>query len=488
MASERHNLLFILVDQWPAWAFGHRGAAIATPNLDRLAATGTVFTNAFTTCPLCTPARGALLTGRWPHRTGVRDNLTVGYSQQEPLAADQRTWLDAAVQQGNRVGYFGKWHLGKWNPEARGAHAFDPRVEVAARPYDPVRDDFSYGKVCRNDARQQQALIKGRAPFWGERAGELASFPPFGVMANGVRFLEEWAAGDRSQPFVLTVSSSPPHFPHFLPAKHARLADEQAASVTLPASLDEDFVDKPWFHARPWWPCMDTAQLEEAEWRTVVAYSQQHISMVDEAVGNVLAALERLGLADSTTVVFTADHGDMQGAHNRFDKGPYFYDEVWRIPLVIRQPGVPAATQPAMVSLLDVAATLFGLVGEEANRPLDGRDLRPLAGTESSPADWPEEVHGVYDLYNGMSFACRAWRDARWTYVWNPQAVDELYDHATDPHECRNLANDPAHQSTCQRLRQSLLAWLREVGDPLPEQIGDLPPAGTILATGELGP
>ncbi len=126
----QNNILFILVDQWPAGAFSHRGADFATPNLARLAAQGTVFTNAFTSCPLCTPARGALLTARRPHRTGVFDNHAIGYSLQNSLALDHATWIDHAVGQGFHVGYFGKWHLGPVNPAARGAHRFDRNVEA----------------------------------------------------------------------------------------------------------------------------------------------------------------------------------------------------------------------------------------------------------------------------------------------------------------------------------------------------------------------
>ena len=152
-------------------------------------------------------------------------------------------------------------------------------------------------------------------------------------------FLKEWAAGDRDKPFFLTVSSAEPHFPHFLPEKYAAIAEQLKPSIQLPTSIDDDCDGRPWFHATPWWPCMDTSVLDEDEWRTVIAYSHAHIMLVDEAIGRVLDALDDLGLSESTTVIFTSDHGDMEGAHNRFDKAAYFYEEVWRIPLIIRTPG-----------------------------------------------------------------------------------------------------------------------------------------------------
>jgi arylsulfatase A-like enzyme len=489
---ESQNVLFILTDQWPSWAFSFLGADIPTPNIDRLAAGATVFTNAFTSCPLCTPARGALLTARWPHQTGVFDNHAVGHSQQTTMSMDERTWIDEAARLGRHVGYFGKWHLGSNNPEARGAHRFDPHVEAPKTgALNPKNQPFSYDLIKERYAEQgRRQLVRGRAPFWGETRAPKEKSMPFPVMAKGVGFLEEWAAGTRDKPFFLTVSSTQPHFPHHLPEEYARIADRLRDTIKLPASLEDDCAGRPWFHSTPWWPCMDTSVLDRDEWRTVVAYSHAHIMLVDEAIGRILDALERLGLSESTTVVFTADHGDMEGAHNRFDKGPYFYEEVWRIPLIVRKPSAPAATQNAFVSILDVGQTLFSLIGSEPNldRPRSGRNLLPLTGASSAPKQWLQLAYGVYDLYNGINFAVRAIRDERWKYVWNPQETDELYDLASDPHEMTNRIDDADAAKMRDRLREQLLGWLDDIGDDLPSRVNDLPPAGTVMATGKPGP
>jgi len=486
----QRNVLFILVDQWPSWAFSFRGADVPTPNIDRLAAQGVVFANAFTSCPLCTPARGALLTARLPHQTGVYDNHSVGYSLQESLSLDERTWIDEAARLGYHVGYFGKWHLGPNNPEARSAHRFDPNVESKSKPYDPGRNPYSYAQMKARYEEQGRDLVRGRAPFWGETQAPKEAKQPFPIMMKGVRFLEEWAAGERDRPFFLTVSSAPPHFPHHLPEEYARIAERLRETVTLPASLEDDCAGRPWFHSTAWWPCMDTSVLDREEWRTVVSYSHAHIMLVDEAIGRILDTLERLGLDESTTVVFTADHGDMEGAHNRFDKGAYFYEEVWRIPLIVRRAGTPAATQNAFVSILDVGETLFDLIGsgDSDTRPRSGRSLLPLIGGSDSPGQWPNVAYGVYDLYNGINFAVRAIRDERWKYVWNPQETDELYDLATDPYEMKNLAGDPVGAEAESRLREQLFSWLDDIGDDLPSRADALPPAGTVMATGRPGP
>ncbi len=279
------------------------------------------------------------------------------------------------------MGYFGKWHLGPNNPQTRGAHRYDPEVEVDRRPYNPETSDFSYQLAEERYAEQGRTLLtSGRSPFWGVATLPLEEKQPFPVMNSGVRFLEEWAGGDRDKPFFLTVSSAEPHFPHFLPEKYAAIAEALKPSIELPASIGDNCQGRPWFHATPWWPCMDTSVLNEDEWRTVIAYSHAHIMLVDEAIGRVLNALDNLGLSESTTVIFTSDHGDMEGAHNRFDKAAYFYEEVWRIPLIIRTPDGGPASQDSFVSLIDVGETLFSLIGSEASveRPRAGLNLAPL--------------------------------------------------------------------------------------------------------------
>jgi len=486
----KKNILLILTDQWPHDFFGRFGLAVPTPASDGLASEGTVFTNAFTTCPLCSPARGTLLTSRMPWQNGVRDNIGGGYSLQTPLNSDELTWIEGAVGRGYHVGYYGKWHLGPDGPIARGAHRHTEGFESGARVYDPATSSYSYAAMADTYATHREFLAGGVPPFYGRTTRPEEGDDAFRCAADAHAFLREYAGMDTGRPFFLTVSFRGPHFPHYMPDRFADLAESIVPHIELPRNLHDEFSRKPAHHGQPWWPSMDTSPFDESEWRRVIAYSIAHVALVDEAVGRVLKDVGELGLAHSTTVVFTADHGDMCGAHNRFDKGAYFYDEVWRIPLTVRAPGIAPASQNAFVSLVDLARTLFGMVGIEAKegRPLMGRDIRPLLGPGASPDGWPERAYGVYDLYNGMRFAVRAIRDTRYKYVWNPQAVDELYDLECDPAELRNRVDDPALAVERDRLRAELMAWLREAGDDLPGTFERLPGAGTIVATGAPGP
>ncbi|MFC1715778.1 sulfatase-like hydrolase/transferase [Candidatus Poribacteria bacterium] len=485
---ERQNVLLLLVDQWPALSFGHRGASIGTPNTDQLASAGTVFTNAFTSCPLCSPARGALLTSRWPCQTGVYDNFGIGYSIQPPLSMDEPTWIDAAVDSGYHVGYFGKWHLGYDGPIQRGAHRHLKSFDRGFKVYDPETSDYSYERAASAYVKERERLMSGNPPFWGILDAPKEETAPFRLAGNGQDFLNEYASGITDEPFFLTVSINPPHFPHYLPKEYAKLVDLD--SVELPPNIEDDFANKPDFHAKPWWPSMDTSGFDETDWRRMIAFSMLHISLVDEAIGKVLNTLEANNLDKNTIVVFTSDHGDMRGAHNRFDKGAYFYEEVWRIPLIVRAPGMPHAEQDAFVSILDVGETLFRCVQAQDNpdKPRAGRDIMPLVGTSDQPQDWVQEAFGVYDAYNGMSFAVRAIRTERYKYIWNLQSVNEFYDLQKDPDEMVNLSTCANIAPMEQKLRGRLFDWMESVGDDRSVRVEQLPPAGTILATNRMGP
>lgn len=480
------NIVVLLVDQWPADCFGHKGATIHTPYMDQLASESTVFNNAFTTCPLCSPARGGLFTSRWHTQTGMLDNLNVGYSTQGPLNPEEKTWLDAAVKNGYYVGYYGKWHLGADGPIKRGVqgHAESIEPDHIARTAEDV--DYDYKRCYEAYHKEGESLIDGLAPFYGTTRQTLSATNPMFVADQALTFLDTYVASNNQQPFLLTVSINDPHFPHYLP--QAFVAEHDAMKVTLPKNIDDNFKNKPWFHKGAWWPSMDTSTLDKESWSQVIAYAYRHRMLVDQALGKVIDKLKEEGLYEDSMIVFTSDHGDMCGAHNRFDKGPYYYEEVWRIPLIVKAPKLGQGIQNTYVSSLDLGRTLFNLVGDQDDQDMSGRNIEPLIGTEVEGSGWKREVFGMYDLYNGMSFKVRAIRTERFKYIFNPQAMDELYDLQEDLAELNNLIDLEAVKDIQETLKERLFSWMKTIDDPLLKALDTLEEAGTIVTRGTPGP
>lgn len=484
MSDVDANVLLLLTDQWRHDAVGYRaGSQALTPTLDGLAKGGVAFEHAFTPIPLCSPARACLLTGRWPFQSAMIDNVGVGASKQGPLEPGHRTWLDAAVQSGYRVGYYGKWHLGADGPIARGVHGHSPSgFERNAPPPGsgkaPVTERGEL-EVDQDRVHPRRDLLPGsRPPYYGTLTSGIEDTQTRRTASEAIGFFEQ----DDGRPWFLTTSFHGPHFPHLVPEPFAGLVAPGAAD--LPGSLDDSFTGKPWFQSRPWWPCHDTSGLTQDDWRKTTAAYLGMIAFIDAEMGRVLNAATASSGGRPTVVIFTSDHGEMLGAHGRFDKGPYLYDEVMRVPLLIRRlaPGETALDigpewRQEFVSLLDVAETLFGLAGEQSHGP--GRDLLHLTAGRSNDA-WPDEAIGWYQSYNGHSFTLRSIRTLDYKYCFNPQDVDELYDLKEDRGEVHNLIGDCAHKAIGENLRERLMVWMRRAGDPLAEGWDDLPDAGTL--------
>ena len=456
------NILYIMTDQQRYDTLSCVGrTACRTPNLDRLAAGGIRFDNAYTVCALCSPARTTMLTGRFPHSHRMWNNNDMMQWAIRDLPAGERMISQDLVEAGYNCGYVGKWHCGESKlPSDYGFVG----MEVP-----------NYGSPYRTP--EYAAYLEERGlepPEWIRPAVEGAPGHFGGPLeACSPHFLTEFAlsllAGfneqrERSgQPFMLFLSYWGPHAPYLVPEPYASLHDP--ADVPLWANYGEELSVKPRVQARH--RRSFTGDVSDEAWRDRIAKYWGFNSFIDDEIGRLLARLEALGRADDTAVLFSTDHGDMTGSHGGImDKGPFMYEEIYHIPQILRVPGVttPGTVCGALVSNMDLATTALDIAGLDIPPSHEGRSLVPLM--RDPRAAWRDdlmcEYHGHRFLYTQ-----RMVRWEHYKYIYNAPDEDELYDLASDPHELANRIDDPAYEHVAGEGRRRLLQWIEDTHDPI---------------------
>lgn len=444
----RPNILLIHADQHRFDCVGANGHPfIRTPALDRLAAEGMRFTHAFCPIPLCVPSRNSLMFGQWPSQHLAIANW--GTEAPRPAREGLPAFSQSLRAAGYFLGYVGEWHVHpEKDPTAYGFHEYVPEAA-----YDSWR--AAQGIAPRPRTNRWFGEID---PFIGPESSRLA----WGA-DHIVRMLEACARG--RQPFFIRWDPSEPHLPNVVPEPYASLYPPERIPPWL--SFPDPLAGKPFIQAqqrRTW----GVDGWTWAEWAPIVGRYLGEITLLDAQVERILETLDRLGLSETTLVVYTADHGDLCGGHGMIDKHFVLYDDVTRVPLLMRWPGqiAPGSRCDAfVVHGIDLASTFCDVAGAPIPETFRGQSLLPLlrGAADNGRPD-------VFAMYHGNQFGLysqRMVRDRRWKYVWNATAEDELYDLERDPGEVRNLAAMPAYRAELVRLRARLAAWMEETGDPL---------------------
>lgn len=457
------NVLILFFDDMRFDSFSYRGGPVPTPNIDALAAQSTRFDMAMTTTGLCSPSRAALFTGRWGHRTGLDDNVELWHSRLSELDPDQGGIIRRASDAGYFVGYVGKWHLGAKGPQIRGAEfveSFEADTNAAKRPYTP------YGGLKRNQRYQNGERDAGgdKFDYFQTLPGTYEDTPTFDKVENGKRMFEKAAQDER--PFFGVVSFSQPHPPYRVPEPYASMFDP--ADVDVPKNHLSERVNKPLAQDYPFWPWHDVSHLTDEDWREMRAHYYGAIAMIDRAVGELIESAKEQGIYDDLHIVLLGDQGSMLGEHRLYDKAAYAYDELMRIPLLVRDPDVAPRIVNRHVSLMDIPATLADWMKLESDGAEDGRSLEPLMQQgDSAISDAEDSALYAYEWYNGAWFGVRAIRTPNYKYVFNPaDSRDELYDLKADPFEMTNLIGEEKVASIRVELRKRLLTKLERVQDP----------------------
>lgn len=461
---QKRNVVFILTDDMRLDMTAYGGGKLQTPNLDMLKSEAVNFKNACTTTGLSTPSRAALFTGRLGHRTGLEDNLNLWHCEDLTLDKDCSTIYEWASAAGYNVAYFGKWHLGYISPADRGAEQFvgSPSELVVKKQPRP-----SYSAIDKYyDKSYQRDVAKGKQEKPHYYATQDCTYEQTEAKKQvdlGVKFLEELPSSD-NRPFFLTLSFHSPHPSYKVPAPYNKMYDYR--DITLPESLHNNHKGLEFQHD-VLWPWMDVDHMSDDDWRKTISYSMGLCTMFDQALGEFFDELKAQGLWEDTLIVFTSDQGTMLAEHGLYDKGPYAYEGLMKIPMLVKMPKGEAAEVEHQVSLIDLNQTLveyMKLQPMDAN--VDSRSLMPLI--EDGDKVWscvPDVSFYRYEKYNGRWFGVRSIRTPEWKYSFNPNGSDELYNIKSDPHEMQNLIDDVEYAETLHDLQIQLLQHLKDCDD-----------------------
>jgi arylsulfatase A-like enzyme len=447
---ERPNILLVQSDQHRYDCVGANGhPLLETPAMDRLASEGVSVPNAYTTIPLCVPARNSLLSGQWPTSHQCIANFDT--EAPRPMRQDAPLFSEQLRDAGYRTGYVGRWHVdAERSPREYGFDDYVPEEEYA-------------------DWRERQGIPdRPRENGWfGEPDPHIDPGESRVAWAadRAIELLGEYA--QREDPFFLRWDTSEPHLPNVVPEPYASRYDPD--DIEPWDSFDDDLADKPYVQRqqlRTW----EVADWEWADWAPTVGRYLGEISLLDAQLGRLLEGLDEYGLAENTLVVYTADHGDMCGGHGMMDKHYVMYEDVTHVPLLVRWPAEMAAdpnTDGFVSHSVDLAATFCDAAGAQRPPSFQGDSLVPMLRGESGGRE------DVFVQYHGNQlglFTQRMVRDDRYKYVWNATARDEFYDLETDPTECDNRARDASLDAERHRLQERMIDWMESIDDPILNQ------------------
>ena len=435
--SARPNILVFLTDdhgQWAQHAYGN--SELKTPNLDRLAAHGVRLRQAFTTCPVCSPARASFFTGRMPSQHGIHDWLEESKDAVKyPWLAGQTLISELMKDAGYHTGLVGKWHCG----HTRDPHpGFDRWFSywVSQYPHDGVQHFSDQGKLVVEEGQQSPLLTRRAIDFLQEHKQNEA--------ANG-------------KPFFLFISYVDTHSPH-----NAAPADlvEEYRSATFKDIPDEKFAA---CHGRTICPVEKNPNQERHKHAEYYAA----VSSLDREVGKVLDALEANGQMENTLIVYTGDHGLNAGQHGTWEKGnatipQNFLEESIRIACTVSWPAggiLQNAVCDDFVGHPDLWATLLDVAGATPDAATAARInspgvsyLRQLRGQKVS--DWRQTMFSEYGNAR-MARTDRYKLIRRYPYA-GVTFPDELYDLQDDPRETKNIHDEPALKPVVQQLSAEL--------------------------------
>lgn len=414
-----------------------------TPNLNKLAEEGMRFERAYTTQPVCGPARAGIFTGLYPHSCG-------SWTNSMPLGDNVKTIGQRLRDNGLHTAYVGKWHLD-------GGDYFG--VGLCPDGWDP---DYWYDMRCYLEELTEDERQWSRNAQMMKERHVLESFT-FGHRSSNkaIDFIQK----SKDEDFFLVVSYDEPHHPYICPEPYSSM-----------------YQDYEFPKSRNIWDTLDTKPEHQKIWagnsthedKENLVINPTHFlgcnSYIDYEIGRVLSTIE--AYAPDALVIYTSDHGDFLSSHSLSGKGPAVYDEITRIPFIVKWPGVVTASSvyASPVSHIDIAPTIMQAAGLAVPKILEGKSLMQVFKDPSIKVnDAIFMEFGRYEVdhdgFGGFQ-PLRAVFNGRYKLVINLLSGDELYDISEDPDEMVNLIYSQEHYAIRDSLHNQLLDWMNETRDP----------------------
>ena len=472
IGAQKPNVLLIFTDDHAQWAVGAYGNKdVCTPNMDRLATEGMLFTRGFTK-PVCSPSRAMLLTGQYSHRLGIPDYIPFG----NPIHVDNglpdgtSTIASTLKNVGYTTGMVGKWHLGygkKYYPQkfgfdsAEGFRYMAPNKKFDGLATMPFLINGEEIPNFRNDPRHTDILADRVISFIHDHSKKAKT-------------------AETTSPFFLYFALYRPHLPwNRVPEEDA--AHYQNKTISIPDRSQ-----------------IPNTQMDDEHVRNLTRMYYANITCADRNIGRVLDALDEASLADNTIVIFIGDNGFMVGQLDLLGKGnarvlrtnergglsrkritrPNMFDDSVLVPFIIRWPGVvnPGSTSDALVSTMDILPTLAEVAGVKTPPKTDGRSLLPILKKQAN-TEWRDTYFDTYDMIylgnDGEKPHMRMIRTDDWKLVlYNDETGSplnggqrhELFDLNADPDETNNLYGSDRAATIQHQMEPRLRDWMRQSG------------------------
>lgn len=420
---KKPNVIFILTDQWRASALGYAGNdVVKTPELDKFAQSAVNFSNAVSVCPVCTPYRASLLTGRYPTTTGMFLNDVY-------LPSEELCMAEIYKEAKYNTAYLGKWHID--------GHGRKENVDPERRQ----GFDSWKGSECDHNYLKEHYYANDdlEIKYW-------EGYSTYSISKEAQRYMENNI--NNENPFLLFVSIATPHFPHQTAPKEY-LEMYTPDKLKLQSNVTED--------------------MQEWALKELQGY-YAHCTATDKAIGEIIDKAKELGIYDNSIIVFTSDHGEMMGSHGyRPFMKHQVYDESAEIPFLISYPNMDAnkgKVAEAPITTPDILPSLLSMCNIEIPETVEGYDLSELIQS-------PEKVKDRAALIMNPCPFDIAWKDkeyraiktAQYTYSKTPDGSGMLFDNIKDPLQMNNLIGGAGYAEIQNKLDAQLMAELARIGE-----------------------